>query len=132
MKLAFEQDDTARRIRGTFCLSEDFQGGGGYLHGGIIALVLDEAMGKLSRFTGVRAPTAELQVEYKRPIRAGQEILVEAHEIERAGRDIYRASEIRDSEGKVLARGRARFVDVGDAGKDSLLAAEGIKGDKRI
>lgn len=112
MKLAFEQDDTARRIRGTFRLSEDYQGGGGYLHGGIIALVLDEAMGKLSRFSGAKAPTAELQVEYKRPIRAGQEIFVEAYEIERSGRDLYRAAEIRDAGGTVLARGRGRFVDL--------------------
>lgn len=112
MKLTFEQDDAARRIRGTFRLSEEFQGGGGYLHGGIIALVLDEAMGKLSRFSGAKAPTAELHIEYKRPIRAGQEILVEAHEIERDGRDLYRAAEIRDASGTVLARGRGRFVDL--------------------
>jgi len=112
MKLAFEQDDAARRIRGTFRLSEEYQGGGGYLHGGIIALVLDEAMGKLSRFSGSKAPTAELHIEYKKPIRAGQEIFVEAHEIERNGRDLYRAAEIRDEKGTVLARGRGRFVDL--------------------
>ena len=50
--LRFEQDDAAQRIRGTFRLGAEYQGGAGFIHGGIIATVLDEAMGKVCRFRG--------------------------------------------------------------------------------
>ncbi len=50
MRLAFEQDDARQRIVGRFRLGEEYQGGSGFLHGGIIALLLDEAMGKAARF----------------------------------------------------------------------------------
>ena len=50
MRLAFEQDDARQRIVGRFRLGEEYQGGSGFLHGGIIALLLDEAMSKASRF----------------------------------------------------------------------------------
>jgi uncharacterized protein (TIGR00369 family) len=112
MKLTFEQDDAARSIRGRFTLGEEYAGGAGFLHGGIIAVLLDEAMGKVNRFRSVRAVTAELKIEYLRPVPVGQEIVVEAHEVETNGRDLYHEGEIRSAAGELLARGRARFVDV--------------------
>ena len=68
MKLTFEQDNVNRRIVGRFVLGERYQGGGGFGHGGIIATLLDEAMGKVCRFREVRAVTAELMVEYLKPV----------------------------------------------------------------
>jgi uncharacterized protein (TIGR00369 family) len=112
MKLAFEQDDERQRIVGRFRLGEEYQGGSGYLHGGIIALLLDEAMGKASRFCGEPAVTAELRVEYKRPIRANMEIVVEGFMTRREGRQLYHQGEIRNEAGDLLARGEGRFVIV--------------------
>ena len=77
MKLTFEQDHERRKIVGRFRLGGQYQGGGGMMHGGIIALLLDEAMGKLNRFHDVRAVTAELSVEYLRPVPVDEEITVE-------------------------------------------------------
>jgi uncharacterized protein (TIGR00369 family) len=110
MKLAFEQDDAGRKIVGKFRLGARYQGGGGFLHGGIIALLLDEAMGKVCRFRAVRAVTAELKVDYLKPIAADQEIFVEARETEQKGRSLFHAGEIRNAAGDVLARGSGRFV----------------------
>ena len=70
MLLTFEQDDATQHIRGNFRLGAEYQGGGGFIHGGIIALVLDEAMGKVNRFKNVRAVTAEITIEYIRPFRS--------------------------------------------------------------
>jgi uncharacterized protein (TIGR00369 family) len=110
MKLAFEQDDERQRIVGRFRLGEEYQGGSGFLHGGIIALLLDEAMGKASRFCGEPAVTAELRVEYKKPIRANTEIVVEGFMTRREGRQLYHQGEIRNEAGDLLARGEGRFV----------------------
>jgi uncharacterized protein (TIGR00369 family) len=113
MKLTFEQDNANRRIVGRFVLGERYQGGGGIAHGGIIALLLDEAMGKVCRFREVRAVTAELTVEYLKPVRVEQEIIVEGRETEQNGRNIFMAGEIRNVAGDVLARCKARFVVIG-------------------
>jgi uncharacterized protein (TIGR00369 family) len=110
MKLTFEQDDSTKRIRGAFKLGAEYQGGPGFIHGGIIATVLDEAMGKVSRFRGVRAVTAELIVEYLKPVPVDAALLVEAYEVEKTGRNLHYVGEIRNQSGELLARGRGRFV----------------------
>ncbi len=112
LRLRFEIDERARRIRGRFRLDESCQGPPGFLHGGIIACLLDEAMGKLGRLAGMPAVTAALEVRYLRPIRVGETILVEARERSRNARAFRRAAEIRNAAGKVAARGRGRFVAV--------------------
>jgi len=110
MKLTFEQDNVRRRIVGRFVLGETYQGGGGFAHGGIIALLLDEAMGKVCRFREVRAVTAELNVEYLKPVSVDKEIIVEGHEARQEGRNLFLVGEIRNEAGEVLARGQGRFV----------------------
>ena len=110
MKLTFEQDNANRKIVGRFVLGERYQGGGGVAHGGIIATLLDEAMGKVCRFRDARAVTAELTVEYLKPIHVQKEIVVEAFEQEQKGRSLFQVAEIRNADGEVLARGRGRFV----------------------
>jgi len=112
MKLSFEQDDERQRIVGRFRLGEEYQGGSGFLHGGIIALLLDEAMGKAARFHSEHAVTADLRVEYKRPIRVNSEIVVEGFVTRREGRQLYHQGEIRNEAGDLLARGEGRFVIV--------------------
>lgn len=115
MKLTFEQDNANRKITGRFVLGERYQGGGGMAHGGIIATLLDEAMGKVCRFREVRAVTAELSVEYLKPISVQHEIIVEAFEQEQKGRNLFHVGEIRNLAGEVLARGKGRFVIVGQS-----------------
>lgn len=110
MRLAFEADESSQRITGRFRLGPEYQGATGFIHGGIIATVLDEVMSKVSRFHNVHAVTAELTVEYLRPVRVNEELLVEGFATRREGRDLYREGEIRNAAGTVLARGRGRFV----------------------
>ena len=110
MKLTFEQDNVNRKIVGRFVLGERYQGGGGNGHGGIIAVLLDEAMGKVCRFREVRAVTAELSVEYLKPVAVDKTIVVEGRETEMNGRNLFITGEIRNESGDVLARGKGRFV----------------------
>ncbi len=112
MQLTFERDPERRRIRGRFRLGPEYQGGPGFIHGGIIATLLDEAMGKVNSFRQVRAMTAELVVEYVKPVLVDHEIVVEAFEVEKNGRNALHVGEIRNLSGDVLARGRGRFVEV--------------------
>jgi len=115
MKLTFEQDDAGQRIHGRFRLGAEYCGGPGFIHGGIIAVLLDEAMGKVSRFRQVRAVTAELVIEYLKFVGVDEDLIVEAREVERNGRVMQRTGEIRNASGELLARGRGRFVEVDPA-----------------
>lgn len=113
MKLTFTQDNVKRRIVGQFVLGPRYQGGSGMGHGGIIATLLDEAMGKVCRFREARAVTAEMNIQYLKPVHVDQEIIVEAFETGVKGRNIFQSGEIRNLAGEVLARGTARFVVLG-------------------
>jgi len=112
MKLTFELDFETRRTRGSFALGPNYAGGGGFAHGGIIAVVLDEAMGKLSRLTDERAVTAEMSIEYRKPIPINQTIVVHGWQEQEKGRNRFRAAEIYDAQGNLLVRGKGRFVVV--------------------
>jgi acyl-coenzyme A thioesterase PaaI-like protein len=110
MRLAFELDESSQRVIGRFRLGPEYQGATGFIHSGIVATVLDEVMSKVSRFSNVRAVTAELTVEYLKPVRVDEELRVEGFAAGRNGRDLYHEGEIRNAAGILLARGRGRFV----------------------
>ena len=110
MHLVLERDDVRKRVVGHFSLGPEYQGAPGLIHGGIIATVLDEVMSKVSRFSEATAVTAELRVEYLKPIRVGQPLNVEGFLTAREGRQLYHQGEIRDASGELLARGKGRFV----------------------
>ena len=114
MHLKFTMDGNDAVVRGAFRLPGHFQGSRQVLHGGIVALLVDEAMGKFNRLDEIIAPTAELSVEYLRPVPVGRKIVVEARRIRQEGRNYWREATIQDEQGKLLARGRGRFVKVGN------------------
>ena len=126
MKLTFEQDDVARKIIGRFRLGSEYQGAFGIIHGGVIAVVLDEVMGKVCRFRGVRAVTAEMSVEYLKPIWVDTDLVVEGYEKEMEGRNLHLIGEIKDASGKMLAHSRGRFVVLGQKQKAEAGATEQI------
>ena len=114
MKLKFEIDDENRLVRGSFRLPGRYEGPPAHAHGGIIAVLMDEAMGKLNRPENIVALTAEMTVEYLRPVPLRKKITVEARPTDHHGRNYWRECTIRDTDGILLARGKGRFVKVAD------------------
>src|SRR5258706_428461 len=68
MHLKFYLDEAARRAICNFTLTQRYTGPPGHSHGGIIATILDEAMGKVNKFRNVLALTKSMQVEYLKPV----------------------------------------------------------------
>jgi uncharacterized protein (TIGR00369 family) len=124
MRLVFDLDFDAKRTRGRFVLGPNYAGGAGFAHGGIIAVVLDEAMGKLSKLTEEKAVTAEMNVIYRKPVPVDREIVVEGWQEEEKGRNRFRVGEIRDAAGTLLARGTARFVAIDQEHFEKVRAAQ--------
>ena len=93
-------------------VADRFEGHPGYLHGGIIATLLDEAMSKSARARGLTTMTRKLEVEYLRPVPSGAPLRVEGRIARSEGRKHWMEAEIRDAEGTVLAAAKGVFVEV--------------------
>ncbi len=112
MRLKFYTDDVARKVLCKFKLSRRYQGPPGHAHGGIIATILDEAMGKVNKFRNVLALTRNMEIEYLKPIPLGKVMMVTAQERQVDGRSHTNVGEITNEAGEVLARGTATFIAV--------------------
>jgi uncharacterized protein (TIGR00369 family) len=112
MHLKFHLDEKRRRAYCYFRLPKKYQGPPAHAHGGIIATILDEAMGKVNKFRSVIALTKKMQIEYLKPVPLGKRLLAEGHERRVSGRRHINAGEIRNEKGEVLARGRAVFIAI--------------------
>ena len=102
-------------------LGDGMNGHAGVLHGGMIATLLDEAMGGLLVLNAdvnpvaakLGAATRTLQVEYHRPIRVPGVVVVVARTREQKGRRVYTEGWFQDENGKVLAKGEAMWIAIG-------------------
>ncbi len=93
-----------------FQLGVNFSGPPGHAHGGIIATILDEAMGKANKFRGKDAVTRSMTVDYLRPVPLGEPLVAEGIPVRMRGRAIYNRAELRNAKGVVLARSRGKFL----------------------
>ena len=88
------------------------EGPTGYIHGGIIAALLDEAMGKLNIPLKVLAVTRNMEVDYLRPAPLETPLVVTGRHLRRKGRRLYQTAELTGPDGKTLARAKALFIVV--------------------
>src|SRR5215831_17267250 len=68
MRLKFVYDRQNGCYVCRFRLGKRFTGPPGHCHGGIIATILDEAMGKVNRLRHVVALTSQITVDYLEPV----------------------------------------------------------------
>ena len=68
LRLEFVWDETSRSIETSWLASSVYQGYDGILHGGVLATLLDEAVGKLSLVLGIPAVTAEMTIRFAKPV----------------------------------------------------------------
>jgi uncharacterized protein (TIGR00369 family) len=93
-------------------VSDCFEGPAHFLHGGIIATLLDEAMSKAVRASGRTAMTRQMEVDYLRPISSGAQILIEGRIDRSDGRKHWAEAKILDAGGTMLAQGKGLFIEV--------------------
>jgi uncharacterized protein (TIGR00369 family) len=112
MRLKFFMDESSRRALCKFKLTRKYTGPPGHAHGGIIATILDEAMGKVNRFRNVLALTSSMEVRYLRPVPLGKPLTVIGQEQSVEGRRHINVAEISDEQGHVLARSTGTFIAI--------------------
>ncbi len=112
MRLNFTLDEARRTFVSRFRLSKRYTGPPGHCHGGIIASILDDAMGKVNRLHQVIALTREMTVEYLKPVPLHKPLRVEGRELEVRANKHINAAEILDENNEVLARSRGIFIAI--------------------
>ena len=112
MRLRFVYDEERKCFVCRFRLSRRFTGPPGHCHGGIIATILDEAMGKVNKLRHVIALTSEITVNYLKPVPLRQALRVESREVKVKGRKHINMAEILNEKGEVLARSKGLFIAI--------------------
>jgi len=111
LRLEFSKSKTGAVIsRAT--IGDNYEGPPGYLHGGIIASLLDEAMSKANRVRGVTAMTRQMQVEYLRPVPSNSPIRIEGNVTRSEGRKHWTEARIQNAEGIILAHATGLFIAI--------------------
>jgi uncharacterized protein (TIGR00369 family) len=112
MRLRFAYDEKLDGFVCRFRLDKRYTGPPGHAHGGIIATILDEAMGKVNKLRQVVALTSEITIHYLKPVPLNKPLRVESREVMVRGRRHVNMGEILNREGEVLARGRGLFIAI--------------------
>ena len=112
MRLKFAYDEERDGFVCRFRLGKRFTGPPGHCHGGIIATILDEAMGKVNKLRHVIALTSQITVDYLKPVPLNKPLRVESREVRVRGRRHVNAAEIVNQKGEVLARSRGLFIAI--------------------
>jgi uncharacterized protein (TIGR00369 family) len=112
MHLQFTLDEERKTFVCDFKLDARYTGPPGHCHGGIIASILDDAMGKVNKLRHVVALTKEMTVEYLKPVPLHKPLHVEGREVEVEGRRHVNSAEILNEQNEVLARSRGTSIAI--------------------
>jgi len=115
LKLRFALDQETRSSTAQVKLTRRYEGPPGHIHGGIIATLLDEAMGKVNKIFGTVAMTRHMEIDYLRPSPLGQTLTVTGHFVRRDGRKVFMEGAIHNAAGELLVRGKALFIVIDPA-----------------
>ena len=111
LKLDFQLTQT-EEIKCEFTPQKYHQGFADLVHGGIIGLVLDEAMGLLLWKLGKKAVTADFNMRLKKPAFVGNKLFFSAVIEKEEKRVIYTKATCRDKQSQIIALANAKYVKV--------------------
>jgi len=111
LKLKFATDDDGG-VSAEWETSIEFEGYNGVLHGGIISLLLDEAMAKAVIARDWLAMTVELKTRYRHHVTTGERLRIEGRVVERRKRRILTEASVCTVGGEERARATGIFLAV--------------------
>ncbi|MEX0787458.1 MAG: PaaI family thioesterase [Anaerolineales bacterium] len=113
LRLAFYNQGPGRVISDAI-VPPQFQGYPGRAHGGIVAAMLDEIVGRtaMTEDPDHFMVTAKLEVRFRSPIPLGQRLHLEGSLVRRKGRFAWAHAHVRLPDGSVGAEADAMLVDI--------------------
>ena len=112
----------------TFTARREHQGYPGFVHGGVVSALLDEAMGWATYGRGIWAITGKMEMRFRGIVPIGEALEVRGRISRDRGRSLTVMAELRDGTGALLAEGEGLFFRVdGEQARRIQEAAEAIK-----
>jgi acyl-coenzyme A thioesterase PaaI-like protein len=99
-------------VTGVVTLRDEYGGPPGYIHGGVLAALIDEAMGAAAWHAGHRSFAAHLDFDYRQPVPPGVEVRVSARVDRIEGRKAFTSGVLTLPDGTVAVEGKGLFVEV--------------------
>jgi len=109
LHLRFEQADDGGVVA-TFEPQPAHQGWDGVMHGGLVGVLLDEAMAWAAADKTEMYYTGRLAIRYRRPVRTGATLQVRGWITRDRGRTLQTRAELQDVAGQALAEAEALFI----------------------
>ncbi|SRR5581483_621057 len=97
-------------VAARFTPAAEHQGWDGVMHGGLVTVLLDEAMAWAAAQKTEMYYTGRLEVRYRRPVRTSQELLLRGWITRDRGSRLETEAQVQDAGGQVLAEASALFV----------------------
>lgn len=110
LKMVFEHDGDVCRSR--FTPGPEHQSWNDVVHGGLLATMMDEAMGKWLWEHGITAMTAEMTIRYSAMVPVGVTLTIEGYMVSQKRKLIEMAAHIILPDGSVAVRSKAKFLEV--------------------
>jgi uncharacterized protein (TIGR00369 family) len=103
--------DDAGRVRLETVIDHVFEGYGDHVHGGVLTALLDEtAVWAVIHSLGRMCTTIQLTVTFRQPVPGGSKVVVVGEVTGKKSRFHLARSEMRDTEGRLLATAEGRFM----------------------
>jgi acyl-coenzyme A thioesterase PaaI-like protein len=114
LKLRFVKNGD--EARSEFTINELYQGWRGYVHGGIVFTILDEAMA-YAYFPEIKGVTAKSEVRIRQPVPIGVPLMVMGRVVKKTRKLFTANAEIKLLDGTVLAESTAQVYVVSQQGQ---------------
>jgi acyl-coenzyme A thioesterase PaaI-like protein len=121
----------ADAVQAEITLPPRFQGWRGVAHGGIVMMLLDEAMAHACGLVGERGMTAAMELRFRAPAPLGIPLVVTGTVKWQRGKVIALAGTVALRDGTVLAEGEGSFVSAGPLGEARLSSPDVFPGGTR-
>ncbi|MEW6573422.1 MAG: PaaI family thioesterase [Bacillota bacterium] len=108
LKLKFRRE--GNEVKANFLVTPEHQGWPGYLHGGLVATICDEAMAQWMWLRGLEANTGELSVRFKHGIPVGTVVEVKAALTKSRGRLMILEASVLFPDGREAAVASGKFI----------------------
>ena len=112
LKMRFEASVDGS-VESTVTVPERFQGWRGVVHGGVVALLLDEAMAYASAAHGYLGVTADLKLRFRGAAPIGAPLVVRSRVLWKRRNVLGLSATVASADGTVFASGEGSFVTRG-------------------
>ena len=110
MRFAVHPDDS---VESRVTIGQAFQGWQQVVHGGVVALLLDEAMAYAAGARGHVGVTADLKMRFRKSVPVGEPLIVRGKVLWQRRNVLAIEASVHDEAGTLLASGQGSFVSRG-------------------